>query len=259
MEVISVINNKGGVGKTTTTLHLATRFAKSNKKVLMIDFDPQINLTEGFVPQSWLDKNNYNIMNLMDMEDGFKVYQRSSVRNLMIMQGNEQLNFEKYNINAFSKTLKILQEVLNLDYVFLDCPPTVLIEKSKMLQIPEVAIYSANHILIPINADYYSSTGVLKIIDSISFVEQKYHLPKRKISVFLNRTREKEINFQIYSQLLYNDENIGKLMLKSRIKQSAELERASNENKTIYEYAPNGHTRIEFEKLYKEFKKIHQL
>lgn len=256
MKVISVINNKGGVGKTTTTLHLASMFAKEGKNTLLIDLDPQTNLSQGFIPKERYKENRYTIENFLRKESGLWVYQRDKITNLRIIQGSKTFNAEKFEVEDLIKSLEILDRVSKkkIDYVFIDCPPAVFYEDKKGLQIPELALYSSDYVLIPIKADYYSYEGIVTLLNTIQFIQKKYNKKIEIAGIFINQAKIQQVNFNTFKELYEGNNTISNFFLKTIVRENTAIDRASNNNLTIFEYAPNSIGADDFRSLYKEVK-----
>ena len=111
MKVISVINNKGGVGKTTTTLHLASKFAEEGANILIVDLDPQTNLSQGFIPKDIYLEKRYTIENFLSREKGFYAYHRDKQPLLKIIQGSKTFNPKYYQVDDLVKSLTLLNNL----------------------------------------------------------------------------------------------------------------------------------------------------
>lgn len=182
-KVISVFNQKGGVGKTTTNVNLCAALALKGKNVLSIDIDPQGNSTSGF----GIDKNNlentiYDI--LIEDFDINKVIHTTEIENLDLIPANIQLagaEIELTNTKYREKTLKEKMNLLdkNYDFIIIDCPPS--------LGLLSLNALTASHtVLIPIQCEYYSLEGVGQLIDTVKLVKKNLN-PKLDIEgVLLN-------------------------------------------------------------------------
>lgn len=182
-KVISIFNQKGGVGKTTTNVNLCAALALKGKKVLSIDIDPQGNSTSGF----GIDKNNlentiYDI--LIEEFDINKVIHATEIENLDLIPANIQLagaEIELTNTKYREKTLKEKMNLIdnNYDFIIIDCPPS--------LGLLSLNALTASHtVLIPIQCEYYSLEGVGQLIDTVKLVKKNLN-PKLDIEgVLLN-------------------------------------------------------------------------
>ena len=168
-KIISVFNQKGGVGKTTTNVNLCAALALKGKKVLSIDIDPQGNSTSGF----GFDKNNlentiYDI--LIDEFDINKVICSTEIDGLDLIPSNIQLAGAEIELTNTRYREKTLKEKLNLidknyDFIIIDCPPSL-----GLLSLN--ALTASHSVLIPIQCEYYSLEGVGQLIDTVKLVKK---------------------------------------------------------------------------------------
>lgn len=182
-KVISIFNQKGGVGKTTTNVNLCAALALKGKKVLSIDIDPQGNSTSGFgVNKNQLEYTIYDV--LIEDYDINKVIQKTSIENLDLVPANIQLagaEIELTNTKFREKTLKEKMNMLDekYDFIIIDCPPSL-----GLLSLN--ALTASNTVLIPIQCEYYSLEGVGQLIDTVKLVKKNLN-PKLDIEgVLLN-------------------------------------------------------------------------
>ena len=157
-KIVAVVNQKGGVGKTTTTLNLATAFSTIGKKILVIDFDPQGNATTGL-----------GVSNKNQFENG---YQETCIPNLYLMPASIHLSgaeIELVNIKGREKLLsKVMKDVEKFDFVFIDCPPSL-----GLLTLN--ALVAADEVLIPLQCEFYALEGLSQILFTISQVQKKFN------------------------------------------------------------------------------------
>ena len=182
-KVISIFNQKGGVGKTTTNVNLCAALALKGKKVLSIDIDPQGNSTSGFgVNKNDLEYTIYDV--LIEDYDINKIICKTEIENLDLVPANIQLagaEIELTNTKHREKTLKEKMSMLDntYDFIIIDCPPSL-----GLLSLN--ALTASNTVLIPIQCEYYSLEGVGQLIDTVKLVRKNLN-PKLDIEgVLLN-------------------------------------------------------------------------
>lgn len=167
--IITIFNQKGGVGKTTTVINLASALGKLNKKVLIIDVDPQGNATSGLgINKNDLDLSIYD--GLINSTNLKQIIQKTSAENVDIIPSNVDLagaEIELIEMDnrelALKKSLEDIKDIY--DFIFIDCPPS--------LGLLSINGLSASHsVLIPIQCEYYALEGVSQLVDTIMLVKR---------------------------------------------------------------------------------------
>jgi len=165
-KIYSIINQKGGVGKTTTTINLGTAMAACGANVLLIDMDPQGNLTTGMgLKKDERTKGVYDV--LMNGLNAKNVLKKTEIKNLDLMPSSDELlgiDIQLSNDNDRIMRLKnALKDINFYDYILIDCPPSL-----SLLTIN--ALVASNGALVPLQAEFYALEGlsqILKTIDDI--------------------------------------------------------------------------------------------
>lgn len=171
-KVISVANQKGGVGKTTTSINLSTILAKKGKKVLLIDADPQGNASSGLGVNKEIDKSIYDvIINEVNIEE---TLQKTTVKNLMVCPSNINLAGAEVELVSLMSREHRLKERIDevrkkFDYIIIDCPPSLGL-------ITLNSFTASDSVLIPVQCEYYALEGLGQLINTINLVRR--HLNK---------------------------------------------------------------------------------
>lgn len=171
-KVISVANQKGGVGKTTTTVNLATLLAKKGKKVLLIDTDPQGNATSGLGVTKELELSVYDI--LIGETTFEETVQETAVKNLKVCPSNISLAGAEVELVAMMSREQRLKTKLDevkdqYDYILIDCPPSLGL-------ITLNAFTASDSVLIPVQCEYFALEGLGQLLNTVNLV--KKHLNK---------------------------------------------------------------------------------
>jgi chromosome partitioning protein len=168
-KVIALSNQKGGVGKTTTALNLATGLAACGKKVLVIDFDPQGNTTTGFgVEKTNLVNNVYSL--LMHQADLSDCTCKTNVPNLDLVPSTIHLSGAEVELVPAMAREYRLKEALEgkvgmYDYVFIDCPPSL-----GLLTLN--ALSAASEVLVPLQCEFFAMEGLSQLFQTIELVKK---------------------------------------------------------------------------------------
>ena len=168
--IIAIANQKGGVGKTTTSINLAASIAEMGKRVLAIDLDPQGNMTSGLgVDKNEVENTVYELM--LDECSINESIQDTVVKGLRLIPSNVNLagaEIELLGINDKEYILKTAVDYIRDDYDFIviDCPPSL-----NMLTVN--AMTTADTVLVPIQCEYYALEGLSQLIHTINLVQER--------------------------------------------------------------------------------------
>ena len=171
-KVISIANQKGGVGKTTTTVNLASILARRGKKVLLIDADPQGNATSGLGVEKEVEFSTYDVLvNDTQIQD---TIQDTMIKNLKVCPSDINLAGAEVELVSMMSREQRLNEKLNeiknqFDYILIDCPPSLGL-------ITLNAFTASNSVLIPVQCEYFALEGLGQLLNTINLV--KKHLNK---------------------------------------------------------------------------------
>ena len=169
-KIIAVANQKGGVGKTTTAVNLAAALGYYDKKVLLVDIDPQGNATSGVgIDKRSIEKSTYEL--LVGEAKALEVIRPTKYKGLDVMPAGIDLAGAEFEIlDAPDRSARLKKALLgvkqNYDYIIIDCPPSLGI-------ITTNALNATDTVLVPIQCEYYALEGLSQLMNSVRYVKRK--------------------------------------------------------------------------------------
>ena len=233
MKKISVINEKGGVGKTTTTINLAAALAEKGKKVLVIDMDPQGNMSSGLgVDKNEVEKTVYDlIIGNIGIEEC--IYEEV-IENLDVLPSNIDLSAAEIELIGVDNKEYILRDEVNkvkekYDFIIIDCPPAL-----SMLTIN--AMTTSDSVLVPIQCEYYALEGLSQLIHTIELVQERLN-PELEIEgvVFTMYDARTNLSLQVVENV---KDNLNQNIYKTIIPRNVRLAEAPSYGMPINLYDP---------------------
>jgi chromosome partitioning protein len=242
MRIISISNNKGGVGKTTSTVNIAAALQKNDKKVLVIDVDHQAQSTYhlGIDP----NKVKYSIYDVMSGEVSYKniIVDRNG---LFVLPANTALRgIEFLPVPAKEFLLReALEDLDGYDYVLLDCPPSLGILTLN-------ALTYSTEVIIPLQVQFLPFHGMYNLFDAIEMVKKRLNKTIRVTGIIGTMYNAKrEINKEILEE---TEKRLPGRLFSTLIRESAVLQEAPSWGQTIFEYKPDSTAAKDYMNLTKE-------
>ncbi len=171
-KIVSCVNQKGGVGKTTTAVNLTAGLGKLGKRVLLIDIDPQGNSTSGYgINKRGLERSSYNLLVEGAAIDDIVI--KTAFENVDIVPADMNLAGAEIEMIETEHRESVLKKALapvrdRYDYIFLDCPPSLGI-------ITLNALTASDTVLVPIQCEYYALEGLSQLMSTIRLIKQRYN------------------------------------------------------------------------------------
>ena len=250
--VIAVANQKGGVGKTTTTINLAASIAKRGYKVLIVDIDPQGNATSGLgIEKSTIEYDIYNV--LIDEIPIASAIKPTSSQKLDIVPATINLaGAETELISMMARETRLKGAIEDLgdkyDFVFIDCPPS-------LGQLSINAFTASQSILIPVQSEYYAMEGLSQLLNTIRLVQKHFNKNLGVEGVLLTMLDARtNLGADVVQQV---KEYFGDRVYKTIIPRITKLAEAPSYGEAITEYAPSSRGAKVYDDLAKEVLKAH--
>lgn len=252
VSVISVANQKGGVGKTTTTINLSASIANRGYRVLIVDIDPQGNATSGLgIEKSSIKQDIYNV--LIDEIPLKDTILHTSTKKLDLVPATINLSgaeTELISMMARETRLKSALDAVSNDYdfIFIDCPPS-------LGQLSINAFTASDSILIPVQSEYYAMEGLSQLLNTIRLVQKHFNKDLGVEGVLLTMLDSRtNLGAEVVKEVQsYFDKKVYKTII-PRITKLAE---APSYGQPITEYAPNSRGAEVYDDLAKEVLKNH--
>ena len=248
-KIISIANQKGGVGKTTTAINLSTVLAKKGKKVLMIDADPQGNGTSGVGVDKDQQFSVYDVL-IEDIEIE-NTLQKTQVRNLDLCPSNINLaGAEVQLVSMENREYKLKEKVDKIkdkyDFIIIDCPPSLGL-------ITLNAFTASDSVLIPVQCEYYALEGLGQLLNTIELVKKRMNKSLRVEGALLTMYDARtNLSNQVVKEV---KKNFGDRVYKHVIPRNVKLSEAPSYGMPITIYDPRSKGAKAYEKFAKELLK----
>lgn len=225
------MNQKGGVGKTTTTINLAAYFGKLSKKVLVIDLDPQANTTSGL----GVDKHSISLSSLQVLLREYiidKAIVDTNTKNVSLLPSNSALANAEVSMVSFEDREKCLKEAINqingsYDIVLIDCPPSL-----GLLTVN--ALTASTEVLIPVQTEYYAMEGLTQLLQVVQQVQLSLNPTLRILGVVMTMYDSRtSLSDQVAGEL---KRVFGDLVFTTVIPRNVRLAEAPSHGKSIIDY-----------------------
>ena len=246
-KVVSFSNQKGGVGKTTSCVNIAAQIAKKDKKVLLLDMDPQGNATSGLgISKSKIKNTIYDvIIGRCDIKDTII---KTKFKNLSVVPATIDLagaELELYELEEDENFAKIALDTIkgDYDYIFIDCPPSL-----GMLTVKALSV--SDGVVIPMQCEFYSLEGMSQLFNTIKKIKQLYNPTLQIVGILLTMYNGRlTLTTQVVAELkkYYSDK-----LFKVPISRTVRIAEAPGYGEPICYHDPYGKGSLEYAAVAKE-------
>jgi len=232
--IIAIVNQKGGVGKTTTSINLAAALAMKGQRVLLVDMDPQGNASTGLgVPRSQREQTIYNVMTEnLPVDDAI---QPTRVSNLSVLPSHVDLSAAEMEIGQSEGRTRILRDALEasnaqFDYVMIDCPPSL-----NLLTINALA--AARSVIVPLQCEFFALEGLSQLLQTVEMAKSSINPSLAIDGVMLTMyDRRNRLSSQVAEDVR---KHLGRAVFKTIIPRNVRIAEAPSFGQSVINYAPN--------------------
>lgn len=246
MKIIAITNQKGGTGKTSSAINLSCGLATLKKKILLIDLDPQANLTYSF----GINNPSYTITDLFSGRPGMTLIEKEGLSILPADPGGlcglADVELTLMNKPGRERKLKdLLKTVSGYDYIFIDSPPSLTLLTLN-------ALVSADSVLIPMQMEVLALQGLTQLLDTIKKVKAELN-PGLKIKGIIPCMYDSRRNLSAEVLQAIKDNFSSVNIFRTHIRTCVRIAEAPSFSKSIISYAPGSNGSIDYMKLAREF------